>query len=606
MTNFTEHCTTCSQPVPVPRLGRPATCGGIWLAGLVLALGLAADAPAVDIDFLMPGDPKIEVPPDISDISPKPLPLWIDALSSAEADLQREAAQTIALAHKLGMPNANTAVPALIAAMEDPHRRSSVVAAAAQALIVLDARQAAPQLLQRSRTGGLALARIIEPVLARWDFQPVRPIWLARLEDPNAGRAWLLLAIEGLATVGETKAKPRLGELAMTPIYAPVLRLAAARALARLQPRGWEDRVGKLPLDASTCAAIDRMVAATIVSRLDSPAAKQLLVRLAMDPEPAVAGIALGGLCELDFRAILPLADKLVSNDDANVRHWVAKAWVAERTVPAVEKLSLLLDDPHPGLRVYVRESLLALTSSAALRQPVIEGAGKMLATDRWRGLEQAEVIMAALDQKQTAGRLVQLLDHPRPEVYIAAAWGLRRLAVPSTAPALLRKSERLHALQKESKGTADLLRQARHLMEAMGLMHYAEAAPLLRKYIPKDLSLDGGARATAIWALGHIFAGKPQPDLVALLQQRLAELRNPRPYPLEQTLVIEMAAVSLGRMRATDAVPSLREFGGKRKVRDPAEYACGWALHVILGEPLPTFTEIRLGRDEWFLEPMQ
>ena len=44
-------------------------------------------------------------------------------------------------------------------------------------------------------------------------------------------------------------------------------------------------------------------------------------------------------------------------------------------------------------------------------------------------------MIMVALDRKETAGRLVELLDFPRPEVFVAAAWGLRRLAVPFDLP---------------------------------------------------------------------------------------------------------------------------------------------------------------------------
>ena len=49
-----------------------------------------------------------------------------------------------------------------------------------------------------------------------------------------------------------------------------------------------------------------------------------------------------------------------------------------------------------------------------------------MLATPRWRALEQATILLAVLDHKPAAPRLVDLLRFERPEVFVAAAWGLR------------------------------------------------------------------------------------------------------------------------------------------------------------------------------------
>ena len=37
-----------------------------------------------------------------------------------------------------------------------------------------------------------------------------------------------------------------------------------------------------------------------------------------------------------------------------------------------------------------------------------------------------------------------------------------------------------------------------------------------------------------------------------------------------------------------------------------PLEYACGWAIHSITGEPMPVFVPIRLTRGQWFLEPLE
>jgi hypothetical protein len=571
------------------------------VAGL-LAWCAASGTAAIEIDCVRPGDPKMEPPRQRSVMSSRPLPLWIEALAAPEADLRREVAETIVLAQRLKMPDLNTAVPALMQALDAPQQPPAVVAAVAHALIVLEARQAASALASRAAAGNLELAQIVEPALARWNHTPMRQRWLERLADRTARRAALVLAIDALAAVGETAAVPRLTELTMDAGTEPTVRRAAARALGRLQPQGLEDAARRLATDTSAAKTLDRLVAAALVKHHDSAAAQPILEQLALDPEPSVAAIALERMMERDFRQVLPLADRLAANADANVRHWVAKAWVAERTVPAVGRLGRLLDDPHPQVRVYVRRSLLEMTSDAALREAVLDAARTMLAGRQWRGLEQAVLIAVALDRKELAGRLVELLDFERPEVFIAAAWGLRRLAVPDTRTGILRRAERVYAIQAAAQGNADIDQQSCHLAEALSQLHATEALPLLRRYIPKERAIAVEARATAIWALGHLLSGKPDPDVVAALAERIADTTSMMPEAIE---VRAMSAVSVGRMRGAAALPTLRKYYLGKPVADRAEYACGWAIHQLTGEPLPVFAQSEFGPRFWFLEPV-
>ncbi|MCR4415785.1 MAG: hypothetical protein NUV77_25505, partial [Thermoguttaceae bacterium] len=380
-------------------------------------------------------------------------------------------------------------------------------------------------------------------------------------------------------------------------------RVAAARALAELKREGLEEPARRLASDASPAHLPDRLVAARLLRRHGSPAALELLTALAQDREPAIAAAALEPLVERDFRRVLPISDPLLANDDANVRRLAARAWVAERTAAAVGRLGKLLDDPHPDVRAYVRESLLAMTSEAPLRDAVLEEARRALAGRQWRALEQSVMILVALDRKEVADRLVELLEFDRPEVYIAAGWGLRRLAVESTRPAMLRKVQRIHDVQK-SVGTAwEVDQQFCHLVEALGLLRADEALPLLRQYVPKDFAIRPSARATAIWAIGHILADKPDPALVAQLCERVSDIMSLMP---EASEVRAMSAVTLGRMRAKDALDTLRKLAGGREVGDPSQFACGWAIHQITGEPLPVFVPFKLTRSAWFLEPLK
>ena len=108
-----------------------------------------------------------------------------------------------------------------------------------------------------------------------------------------------------------------------------------------------------------------------------------------------------------------------------------------------------LLDDPHPAVRGSVREALYALAQRPDLGDSIRQVATQVLAGDRWRGLEQAALLLAALDHKPAAPRLVELLEFGRPEVGVAAGWGLKKLAVPETLPAMLDKATRQTAARK-------------------------------------------------------------------------------------------------------------------------------------------------------------
>jgi HEAT repeat protein len=569
-------------------------------AWLLIALG--AEASAIEIGFIRFDDPKIEPPDTVWDRTPRPVPLWIQALSAPEADVRREAAVTIVLAHRFGMEEIETTVPAMRAALEDRGQHPAVVIALAHALIELDARDAASSLAQRA-TESLELAEVIEPALARWDYQPIRKQWLARLEDRSARRALLVLAIQGLASVGESSAAPRLKELAAAPHGEPGVRLAAARSLAQLAPAGLEPLANDLAAHGGRERMLERLLAASLLRRHASDEAFQLLAQLALDEEPAVASAALERLLEHDYRLVLPLAVQLAANNDANVRHAAAKAWIAERTSAAIGHLGPMLDDPHPRVRADVREALLEMAQDAKLLDSVLAASDAMLASGQWRGLEQSIMIMAALDQDETASRIAELLDFERPEVYIAAAWGLRILAVNETRPAILKKLEQLYEVQAAGRAASAQDTQSQHLAEAIRVLGADEALPLLRKYVPKSMTVHPDSRAAAIWTIGHLLAGKPDPDLTTELSERLADVMSLMP---EYPQVREAAAVCLGRMKAEGGLATLRRFGGDGPILESVQYACRWAIHKIAGEPFPEFADPMPSSRPWFLAPVQ
>jgi HEAT repeat protein len=561
-------------------------------------------APAIEIEFVRFDDPKITPPGFVLDRSPRAVPLWIAALSAPEVDIRREAALTIILAHRQEVEDIESTIPALRKALDDPEQHPAVVAAVARALIALDVRDAAISLAHRAERGGAELAQTIEPALARWDYAPIRKRWLARLNEPQTTRSLLVLAIDGLGAVGDTSAAPRLKVLSAASDREPGIRLAAAKSLAQLQREGLEETATELTSRSGKDGLIDQLVAAKLLRRHASDEALKILASLALDPEPAVASAALERLMEHDFRLVLPLAERLAASGDANVRHAAAKAWIAERTPGAIAHLGPMLDDPHPMVRTDVREALLAMAVEEPLLGPVLEAAKAMLAGNQWRALEQSIMIMAALERDESAERLVELLEFDRPEVYVAAAWGLRLLAVPDTRSAILDKAERLYAIQSAGGANRTQELQSQHLSEAIRVLQADEALPLLRKYIPKNLVIESHSRGAAIWTIGHLLAGRP-PD-AELVEQMGARIADVTTMPSETAEVREACAVALGRMKAEGGLPTLRRFAGTTPTYDPVAYACQWAIREITGEGDPAFGPPQPQRRQWFLDTVE
>ena len=107
--------------------------------------------------------------------------------------------------------------------------------------------------------------------------------------------------------------------------------------------------------------------------------------------------------------------------------------------------------------------------------------------------------------------------------------------------------------------------------------MRYTPADSVLRKYIPKMSGLHPTTRSAAIWALGYLHADKPDNELATQLLERAMDNNPPIP---EYPDVRRMAAVALGRMKAT---PTL---DGLRNLQKAIQYAVRIRICMCLGDP--------------------
>ncbi|MGC1275178.1 MAG: HEAT repeat domain-containing protein [Planctomycetaceae bacterium] len=575
---------------------------------LSILLALTALAPHIVVaaeivlDSPMDGDPSFELPGTVKTLSPELKELWFRVLDGPESELTMRAAEAIAAVRRDGFDDMNDATPHLTRVLAKQDLTLPVRLSIARALVALDARQAAPELHRQAQRGERELRQVIDPALAEWRFEPAREEWLENLEDEATPYELLRLAVRCLGTLREPAASSRLQTLAQSAETPATIRLEAARAIGNIESDGLEEFAAKLAADMSPRGIVDRLVAVSVLRQHRSDRTTEILKELALDDEPTVAAKALQWLLETDPALVLPLTEKVLANGDANVRRLGAQALVEVPSPEGVASLGPLLDDPHPDVRRYVRDSLFTLAAQPELDDPVREAGMQALGLDSWRALEQASLLLGALDHEVAADRLLVLLEQPRPEVMVASAWALRRLALPDTLAPMLEFAKRQTERIEKDPAIAGANEQVAQIFQAFGQMTYMPADALMRKFVPKSAVLGEVSRTAAIWALGHLHAGRPDAALVSELESRIQDVAS---MPPEVEPVRGMSAITLGRMEAKDALSTLRMYDVPSGAAEFVGAASNWAITRMTGEVYPKANARIISDSGWFLEPL-
>jgi HEAT repeat protein len=537
--------------------------------------------------------------------------LWLKALERPEAELKCKAADAIARAYARGVKGFESFIPSLLKLIELPEQHPAVRLSVARTLIALDARNAAPRLFQELQTAEDDERDRIESALARWDYRPMRSDWLSRLAEPEPRPRLLILAIQGLAAVREEKAVAPLRKLVLSDRTPQTTRLEAARALGLIRDNDLEKDAETL--SAPSTSIVARLCAVRMLARHSGPATVEILQRLALDTQPPVAADAVERLLALDANLVIPGIKQFTTSGDPRMRSFSVEALFRVPTEAHIALLSRMLDDAHPDVRGKSRQSLRELAARKEWKDHVISRADESLTSPSWRGSEQAAIMLAQLDYKPAASKLVKLLDSDRPEVFVAAAWGLRKLNVPETLSGVIRHIEaRFRQLNEPQTGAIFRLsmfemvdHETSQLLQFIGVQRYAAADKLLRGFIPRPTRgrlVGQESRAAAIWSLGLLYEGKNPPDLVGLLVERLNDTAS---RPPEDFRVRWMCAISLGRMKATAWVADLRRSQLHLEPSDdPVSNASGWAIEQMTGEKVPPARTVYKHERDWFLIP--
>lgn len=570
---------------------------------VAFCMTVAAARAEIRIDLAAEHDPDVTPPKTERVFAENLLTLWLQALARPDAEMQRMAAESIARAHAMQLPGIEQSKPALRKVVSAESSHTAARFAAARALIVLDARDAVTDLFEASQRYGTDLRQVVEPALAKWKFEPIRDVWRKRLSTPSTHLRDLMLAIRGAGEVGDDVCVEALLKITNDSLRPVAARLEAARSSGRLRGSGLE--ADALRFSSKTSAAIfDRLCAAALLDRHRSEPARKILLQLAQDAEPTVAAAALTSLNAQDPSLAVPLVEQALRYDDANVREQGVAAYVARPTPERVTALARLLDDPHSGVRGTVRERLFELARTAELDAPIRDGASVVLNGASWRGQEQATLLLAALDHKPAAGRLVELLESPRDEVMMTAAWGLRRLAVPESLPGILDKATRQTEARKQGMATYALDVQVALLCETIGLMKYAPGEALLRRYVPLDLGMGELSRGSAIWGLGKMYENTSNEEVAKVLFDRLAD--DPLKEPSETERVRVMSVIGMGFIKTKSQVEPIRKGFSTEIVPTRKYMAIRWAMQTLTGEKLPLPKPVVETRYGWFLEPLE
>ena len=336
-------------------------CSRFGAAVVLLILAVSKADAELAPDFLMEVDPEFRAPARVKRFNRDFKGLWLQALQQPEADLQRMTAETVARAHRHGIPDLIELVPPLETILTAAKSHPSARFAAAHALIVLESRQSAAKLFQVGSSEGSDLRGLIEPALAVWDFVPIRETWIQRLQTPETRITDLVLAIQGLGQVRDVGGLPFLQKIVMDPLAPSSVRLEAAATAGSITDTGLEADAAQLCERQSSASLIERLCAVRLLNRHTSPGARQLLIKLASDPEAAVAKSAMTCLNRIDSDLVVPLAEIAMQHADSQIRREGAVAYLDRPTEDRIRRLAQMLDDPHPTVRKHVAEGMCQL-----------------------------------------------------------------------------------------------------------------------------------------------------------------------------------------------------------------------------------------------------
>ncbi len=581
---------------------------GVMVAVIVAGVTLPQRADAagpVDVADDLP--PRVDLAALAREVErvydPRLTALWLEALTRPEAGTRLEAAEAFNEALRAGWPATQGVGPRLVEAYR---AETDVLVKRSLAEVMARGEVAEARQIEWLDESDPAVRMTVDPALAGWGIDAAER-WKRRVVDTSLSDAERVSAAAAWAGAGGSEGGAAGGDGAAATLAevlrgggSPALVVGVARAAGQLDAPEVVEAAGELAGGGPVQRAA---AAAALVGSRGTPGAHDILQRLLGGDDPAVTGEALASLTQAAPDAAAEAAAGLVEHDDAAVRLAALRAAGGLPDGRALPLYAGALDDRSTRARWTAREALRVMASRASADDAAVgEAAAAVLREPGWRGLEQAAHLVGLMGYKPAAPRLAELLDHPRPEVRLAAAAALRRVAVEATLPAALRRAEALVLAGTEGPALRDDDAELAQLLALIGSLRYAPADGLLRALVPKAMSALPNARLSAVWALGELHRGDADAELSRALAARVNDMTELDP---EDALVQTAAVIALSKIDPAGTVASFRGWYGRIDTIDELREAARRALEQATGEALPALPAVTITPRGFFLEPL-
>lgn len=424
----------------------------------------------------------------------------------------------------------------------------------------LDMQDCKDRLLELARKDSF-LASQIEPVVCKWDSTIILAEWRSQLSNKQTTDQQVRKAVKGLGQFGSSEDVPLLKKRLATEA-SNILQIEIAQSIGLLQDSGLEpDADAFHGLCVEKKSLIGDSLAIGLLSRHRSEAASKIIADISELGSGEDAAHAIHTLIEVDPKTAIVIARKRIADTEANVRKACISAIAQLGDLEDLSPLVASISDPILGNREAATMVLIRFAEKHP--QEVVDGVRPTLKSKSWQGIEQSILLLSELNRKECIPDFFELLDHPKPDVFVTAAWGLRVLVVQEEdlAKILDRCKEIVAMVMAEDRPkpiTNDDFHALAHMVEALGEQRYAPAGEFLSHFIPSSSPGPIHVRCSAIWGIGRIYEGNKDCEYRKGIEERMMDFRDLTP---ESIWVRTVCAFTLGRIGNPDSLAQFKQL---------------------------------------------
>lgn len=471
------------------------------------------------------------------------------------------------------------ALEVILQVLRAGHAKRPVRQAFVSALLKLTDGAELNELWELSKTDE-AVRGFVERALIERQHPAAQAVWLSRLSQTRAPEVDLQLAIHGVAAIDAQAAREPLAALIRSDDLGLPTKLLTTRSLGILTETGLESLASEL-LDSQRFAK--EQLAAQLLVNHSSDLAQALMTKIMNQAFAPAQVVAYRWCAEHRPELARELANDMLQHSENEIRLMAVKVLHRFDDPASLLLQGQLLSDRNLTIRRTVRDHLIEKAQLEPLLATVNTVLTEHLRADTFEAAEQAILVTVALNLKERCPRLVELLDHPRPEVGIRAAWALQQLVETQEDLAGIHR----HCQRWTERIVADVLFQDVHepdvirlafAFQALGHNAYMPADEMLRVYVPKNSQrMRTNARNAAIWALGEIWRGR----LDSGLEQPLAErMLDPAIVDAEAETVKYVCAIALGKIGNPSSMKDLQ--ASPERMPAPIGHSVNWAMEKL------------------------